>query len=75
MRSKSSLLLPALLLFAPIQLAQARTAPEVLVRKALSANAVESASAIAELRSMGPAGLTLLSERYVVPAHCVRWCS
>ncbi len=66
MRSKFSLLLPALLLFATVQLAQGKTAPEVLVRKALSANATESASAIAELRSMGPAGLTLLSERYAV---------
>ncbi len=66
MRPKFSLLLPALLLFATVQLAQARTAPEALVRKALSADAGESAPAIAELRSMGPAGLTLLSERYAV---------
>ncbi|MFN2511602.1 MAG: hypothetical protein ABR568_09180 [Pyrinomonadaceae bacterium] len=64
MRSKSSILLPAFLLLASVQLAQARTASEVLVRKALSANTGESASAIAELRSMGPAGLTLLSEKY-----------
>jgi len=64
MRSKFSLLLPALLFLTAVQLAQAKTAPEVLVRKALSANAGESASAIAELRSMGPAGLTLLSEGY-----------
>jgi hypothetical protein len=66
MRSKFSLLLPALLLFTTVQLTQAKTAPEVLVRKALSANAGESTSAIAELRSMGPAGLTLLSERYAM---------
>lgn len=64
MRSKFSLLLPALLLFATVQLAQAKTAPELLVRKALSANAKESASAVAELRSMGPSGLTLLLEKY-----------
>lgn len=68
MKSKFSLLLPALLLFSSssIQLVQAGTAPEVLVRKALSANAEESAPAIAELRTMGPAGLTSLSERYAV---------
>jgi hypothetical protein len=47
-------------------LAQAKTAPEVLVLKALSADNTESAPAIAELRSMGPAGLTLLSEKYAV---------
>ena len=64
MRSKFSLLLPALLLFATVQLAQGKTAPEVLVRKALSANSGESASAIAELRSMGPTGLSLLSQTY-----------
>lgn len=66
MRSKFSLLLPALLLFTTVQAAQAKTSPEVLVRKALSADAGESAPTIAELRSMGPAGLTLLSERYAV---------
>lgn len=66
MRSKFSLLLPAFLLFASVQLTQGKTAPEVLVSKALSADAGESARAISELRSMGPAGLTLLSERYAV---------
>jgi len=66
MRSKFSLLLPAFLLFTTVQLAQAKTSPEVLVRKALSADAGESVHAISELRSMGPAGLTLLSERYAV---------
>lgn len=66
MRSKFNFLLPALLLCTTVQVAQAGTTPEVLVRKALSANTGESASAIAELRSMGPAGLTLLSERYAV---------
>jgi hypothetical protein len=66
MRSKFSFLLPTLLLFSSFQLAQAKTAPEVLVRNALSADTKESGSAIAELRSMGPAGLTLLSERYAV---------
>jgi hypothetical protein len=57
-------LLPALFLVTTIQLAQANTSPGVLARKALSANAAESAPAIAELRSMGPDGLTLLSEKY-----------
>ena len=66
MRSKFSLLLPAFLLFTTVQLTQGKTAPEVLVRKALSADAGESVHAISELRSMGPAGLTLLSERYAV---------
>ena len=66
MRSKFSLVLPALLLLTAVQLTQANTAPEVLVRNALSAKAGESASAIAELRSMGPSGLTLLSERYAI---------
>jgi hypothetical protein len=66
MRSKFSLLLPAFLLFTTFQVAQAKTAPEVLVRKALSANAAEAGAAIAELRSMGPAGLTLLSGKYAV---------
>ena len=66
MKSKFSLLLPALLLFTTVQLAQAKTAPEVLIRKALSADEAKSAPAIAELRSMGPAGLTLLSEMYAV---------
>ncbi|MBA3356766.1 MAG: hypothetical protein H0U18_12690 [Pyrinomonadaceae bacterium] len=64
MKSNFSLLLPALLLFTTVQPAGAKTAPEVLVRKALSTDAGESARAIAELRSMGPAGLTLLSESY-----------
>jgi hypothetical protein len=66
MRSKFSLLLPALFLFTTVQLAQAKTAPAALARKALSADAAESAPAIAELRAMGPAGLTLLSEMYAV---------
>lgn len=66
MRSKFSLLLPALILLTTVQLAHAKTASEVLVRKALSADAEESAPAIAELRSMGPAGLTLLSEKHAV---------
>jgi hypothetical protein len=64
MRSKFSLLLPALFLFTTVQLIQAKTAPEVLARKALSADAAKSAPAIAELRSMGPAGLELLSGMY-----------
>ncbi len=66
MRSKFSLILPALLIFTTVQLTQAKTAPEVLTRNALSADAAESAPAIAELRSMGPAGLTLLSQTYAV---------
>lgn len=64
MRFKFSLLLPAFFLLTTVQLVQAKTAPEVLVRKALSTDAKESATAIAELRSMGPAGLTLLTESY-----------
>lgn len=66
MRSKYSLILPALLLFTTVQLAQAKISPETLLRKALSAKAEESSPAIAELRSMGPAGLNLLFEKYAV---------
>jgi hypothetical protein len=47
-----------------MQPTQAKTAPEVLVRNAVSADARESAQAIAELRSMGPSGLSLLTETY-----------
>lgn len=64
MRPKFSLLLPAFLLFTSVQLTQAKTSPEVLVRQALSKDAGKSASATAELRTMGPAGLTLLFQRY-----------
>lgn len=65
MKFKFSFLFPTfLLLFTTVQPAQAGTAPEVLVRKAVSADAAESALAIAQLRSMGPSGLTLLSETY-----------
>lgn len=65
MRSRFPLLIPTLLLLT-VQFAQAKTAPEALVRNALSSNSAVSATAIAELRSMGPAGLTLLSETYAV---------
>ncbi|HET9788994.1 MAG TPA: hypothetical protein VFP47_17795 [Pyrinomonadaceae bacterium] len=66
MRPKAFSLLPALLLFVTIQPTQAKTAPDVLVRNAVSADARESAQAIAELRSMGPSGLSLLTETYAV---------
>jgi hypothetical protein len=64
MRSKFSLLLPAFLLFTTVQMAQAKTAPEVLARNAISEDVSESAPAIAELRSMGPTGLKVLSGMY-----------
>jgi hypothetical protein len=59
---RSKILLPALLLFT-FGLAQsvyAGTNAEALARKAVSENPAESAAAIAELRSLGPAGLRAL---------------
>src|SRR6266536_5776127 len=54
------------LLFLPIfaQTICAKTSPETLARQAVSANSKESASAITELRELGPAGLQVLFQSY-----------
>jgi hypothetical protein len=57
-----SLLLLAILVTA--QTLYARTNPEALARQATSADATESAGAIAELRELGPAGLETLRRVY-----------
>jgi hypothetical protein len=62
MRTKFSISLLLFLLFAFSQKSYATTNTEALARKALSADASESAPAIAELRSLGPAGLDVLFE-------------
>lgn len=54
-----------LLLIASTHSSYASTNSEALGRKAVSENSSESASAIAELRSMGPAGLNSLFELYL----------
>ncbi len=63
MKSRCSALF---LLFLPIfaQTICAKTSPETLARQAVSANSKESASAITELRELGPAGLQVLFQSY-----------
>ena len=61
-RFSSSFLLLFLFFFA--QTLYAKTNPETLALKAVSENSAKSAPAIAELRSMGPAGLKALFEGY-----------
>ncbi len=63
---KLKLSFPLLTLFLLIfsQPSIARTEPEVLARKALSTDPAESAPAIEELRSSGPAGLSILFQVY-----------
>jgi hypothetical protein len=58
----SSFLLLFLLLFT--QTLSAKTSPEKLALKAVSENSAERASAIGELRGMGPAGLNALFQAY-----------
>src|SRR5690242_15815209 len=64
MKSKFSVLSLLLLLLVSIQTALASEPAEILARKAVSENSVESAAAIEELRSLGPAGLNTLLARY-----------
>ena len=53
-----------LLLFASTQTLFAKANPETLVLKAVSENSTEAAPAIAELRTLGPAGLDELFRTY-----------
>ena len=64
MKSKFSVLSLLLLLLVSIQTALASEPAEILARRAVSGNSVESAAAIEELRSLGPAGLNTLLARY-----------
>jgi len=64
MKSKFSVLSLLLLLLVSIQTALASEPAEILARKAVSENTAESAVAIEELRSLGPAGLNTLLARY-----------
>jgi len=64
MKSKFSVLSLLLLLLVSIQIAFGSEPAEILARKAVSENTVESAAAIEELRSLGPAGLNTLLARY-----------
>ena len=64
MKSKFSVLSLLLLLLVSIQTALASEPAEILARKAVSENTAESAAAIEELRSLGPAGLNTLLARY-----------
>lgn len=64
MKSKFSVLSLFLLLLVSIQTALASEPAEILARKAISENSAESAAAIEDLRSLGPAGLNTLLARY-----------
>jgi len=64
MKSKFSVVSLLLLSLVSLQTARATEPPEILARKAVSENTVESAAAIEELRSLGPAGLNSLLARY-----------
>jgi hypothetical protein len=64
MKSKFSVLSLLLFLTITIQTAFAAEPAATLARKAVSENAAESAAAIEELRSQGPAGLDQLLTRY-----------
>ena len=64
MKSKFSVLSLLLLLLITTQTVLASEPAEVLARKAVSENTAESAAAIEELRSLGPAGLDTLRARY-----------
>jgi hypothetical protein len=61
-RFSSSFLL--LFLFIVTPTLYAKTSPKALALKAVSANAAESAPALAELRAMGPAGLNALFQTH-----------
>lgn len=62
MRSRFSGSLLLLLALTFVQTLHAKPAPETLAREAASADASESARAIAELRDLGPAGLEVLRQ-------------
>lgn len=64
MKSKFSVLSLLLLLLVSVQTALATEPADVLARKAVSENSAESAAAIEDLRSLGPAGLDTLLARY-----------
>ena len=64
MKSKFSVLSLLLLTLVSIQTTLAAEPAEKLARKAISENTAESAAAIEELRSLGPAGLNTLMTRY-----------
>ncbi len=63
-RLSSSLLVLSLLVFSPAIGKTADSNPTTLAARATSADRAESARAIAELRSMGPAGLNVLRQTY-----------
>ena len=64
MRSRFSGSLLLLLVLVSVQIIYANTTPKTLARQATSTNVTESASAIAELRERGPAGLYALHQFY-----------
>jgi len=64
MKSKFSVLSLLVLLLVSVQTALATEPADVLARKAVSENSAESAAAIEDLRSLGPAGLDTLLARY-----------
>jgi hypothetical protein len=64
MRPKFSSLLLLIFLLAFVPTLYAKTKPNALAIKAVSADSAESASAINELRAQGPAGLNLLFQTY-----------
>ncbi len=64
MNSKFSFLSLLLLVLVSIQIAHANEPAEVLARKAVSENTVESSQAIEELRALGPIGLQVLMAQY-----------
>src|SRR6267142_3260428 len=64
MRTKPSFLFALLLASVFAQSSLAHESADVLTSKAVSENAPESSAAISELRAMGPAGLSVLRERY-----------
>jgi hypothetical protein len=64
MKPKFSFLSLLLLALFSTQISYAADSTEALARKAVSENAAEAASAIEELRALGPAGLEVLMDQY-----------
>ena len=64
MRVKFSLVSLLFLLISSAQIVPAKTAPELLAKKATGENASEARPAIEELRALGPAGLETLRRQY-----------
>ncbi len=64
MKSRFSGSLLLLLFFVPFQTLQAKPAAETLARQATSADTVEAARAVTELRDRGPEGLEALRQMY-----------